>query len=108
MVPMHTFLYIIILAHVIKMNVCIRILFMKKTWLKMKVAYSILGSDKTTVMVGTGDIEYHLLYFSTGFVWTPVRRAHRNALIPIGFLAIPKSMSFRLCYEVILMEDFVH
>jgi len=68
----------------------------------------ILGSDKTTVTVGTGDIEYHPLYFSTGFVRNPVRRAHRNALIPIGFLAIPKSMSFHLCYEVILMEHFAH
>ncbi|KAF8810698.1 hypothetical protein BYT27DRAFT_7253435 [Phlegmacium glaucopus] len=51
----------------------------------------ILGSDKTTVTVGTGDIEYHPLYLSIGNVWNPVRRAHRNAVIPIGFLAIPKS-----------------
>ena len=65
----------------------------------------ILGSDKTTVTVGTGDIEYHPLYFSTGTVRNPVRRAHQNALIPIGFLAIPKSMFFYLRYEVILMED---
>jgi hypothetical protein len=68
----------------------------------------ILGSDKTTVTIGTGDIEYHPLYFSTGFVRNPVRRAHRNTLIPIGFLAIPKSMSFYLRYEVILMDDFAH
>ena len=26
----------------------------------------VLGSDKTTVSVGTGDIEYHPLYFSLG------------------------------------------
>jgi hypothetical protein len=51
----------------------------------------ILGSDKTTVTVGTGDIEYHPLYLSIGNVRNPVRRAHRNAVIPIGFLAIPKS-----------------
>ncbi|KAF8154657.1 hypothetical protein B0H34DRAFT_809194 [Crassisporium funariophilum] len=51
----------------------------------------ILGSDKTTVTVGTGDIEYHPLYFSLGPVRNPVRRAHRNTVIPIGFLAIPKS-----------------
>ncbi|KAF8798637.1 hypothetical protein BYT27DRAFT_7264755 [Phlegmacium glaucopus] len=51
----------------------------------------ILGSDKTTVTVGMGDIEYHPLYLSIGNVWNPVRRAHRNAVIPIGFLAILKS-----------------
>ncbi|KAF8951994.1 hypothetical protein BDZ97DRAFT_1931423 [Flammula alnicola] len=51
----------------------------------------ILGSDKTTVTVGTGDIEYHPLYLSIGNVHNTVRRAHRNAVIPIGFLAIPKS-----------------
>ncbi|KAF8810183.1 hypothetical protein BYT27DRAFT_7222195 [Phlegmacium glaucopus] len=51
----------------------------------------ILGSDKTTVSVGTGDIEYHPLYLSIGNVHNNVRRAHRNAVIPIGFLAIPKS-----------------
>ncbi|PBK62830.1 hypothetical protein ARMSODRAFT_990403 [Armillaria solidipes] len=37
----------------------------------------ILGSDKTTVSVGTGNVEYHPL-------------GHRNAVMPIGFLAIPK------------------
>ena len=52
----------------------------------------VLGSDKTTVSVGTGDIEYHPLYFSLGPLHNSVRRAHRNTLIPIGFLAIPKSM----------------
>ncbi|TFK58882.1 hypothetical protein BDN72DRAFT_781471 [Pluteus cervinus] len=51
----------------------------------------ILGSDKTTVSVGTGDTEYHPLYMSIGNVRNGVRRAHRNAIIPIGFLAIPKS-----------------
>ncbi|KAF8813200.1 hypothetical protein BYT27DRAFT_7220575 [Phlegmacium glaucopus] len=40
----------------------------------------ILGSDKTTVSVGTGDIEYHPLYFSIGMVHNSVRRAHHNAV----------------------------
>ncbi|KAK0435379.1 hypothetical protein EV421DRAFT_2011156 [Armillaria borealis] len=35
----------------------------------------ILGSDKTTVSVATGNVEYHPLYIS---------------IVPIGFLAIPK------------------
>lgn len=50
----------------------------------------ILGSDKTTVSVATGHVEYHPLYLSIGNLHNPVRRAHRNAVIPIGFLAIPK------------------
>ena len=50
----------------------------------------ILGSDKTTVSVATGHIEYHPLYISIGLVHNTVRHAHRNAVIPIGFLAIPK------------------
>ncbi|KAJ4497758.1 hypothetical protein C8R41DRAFT_894448 [Lentinula lateritia] len=51
----------------------------------------ILGADKTTVSVATGHVEYHPLYLSVGNVTNGARRAHRNAVIPIGFLAIPKS-----------------
>ncbi|KAG6809036.1 hypothetical protein H0H92_001858, partial [Tricholoma furcatifolium] len=51
----------------------------------------ILGSDKTTVSVATGHVEYHPLYLSIGNVHNTVRRAHRNAVIPIAFLAIPKN-----------------
>lgn len=51
----------------------------------------ILASDKTTVSVATGNVEYHPLYLSVGFVHNSVRRGHRNAVLPIGFLAIPKS-----------------
>lgn len=51
----------------------------------------ILGSDKTTVSVGTGNNEYYPLYASIGNVHNNVRRAHRNALVLIGFLSIPKS-----------------
>jgi hypothetical protein len=51
----------------------------------------ILGADKTTVSVATGHVEYHPLYFSIGNVHNTIRRAHRNAVVPIGFLAIPKS-----------------
>lgn len=56
----------------------------------------ILGSDKTTVSVATGDVEYHPLFLSIGNVHNNVRRAHRNAVLPTGFLAIPKSESFIL------------
>ncbi|PBK62152.1 hypothetical protein ARMSODRAFT_990497 [Armillaria solidipes] len=51
----------------------------------------IVGADKTTVSVATGHVEYHPLYISIGNIHNSVRRAHRNGVIPIGFLAIPKS-----------------
>jgi hypothetical protein len=53
----------------------------------------ILGSDKMTVSVGTGHIEYWPLYASIGNVHNNVRQAHHNAVALIGFFAIPKSMS---------------
>ncbi|KAI0054850.1 hypothetical protein BV25DRAFT_1873266 [Artomyces pyxidatus] len=51
----------------------------------------ILGSDKTTVSVGTGHTEYYPLYLSNGLVHNNARRAHRNAVSVIAFLAIPKT-----------------
>jgi len=42
--------------------------------------------------VATGHVEYHPLYLSIGLVHNTVRRGHRNAVIPIAFLAIPKGM----------------
>ena len=51
----------------------------------------ILGSDKTTVSVATGQNEYYPLYGSIGNVHNCVRRAHRGALGLVGFLSIPKS-----------------
>ncbi|KAJ2925637.1 hypothetical protein H1R20_g11456, partial [Candolleomyces eurysporus] len=51
----------------------------------------VLGSDKTTVSVATGHVEYHPLYLSIGNIHNTIRRAHRNAVVPIGFVAIPKS-----------------
>lgn len=52
---------------------------------------AILGSDKTTVSVATGQNEYYPLYVSLGNIFNNVRRCHRNAVAVIGFLAIPKS-----------------
>ncbi|KAF5329901.1 hypothetical protein D9758_018701 [Tetrapyrgos nigripes] len=51
----------------------------------------ILGSDKTTVSVATGQSDYYPLYISLGNVHSSVRRAHRNAVALLGFLAIPKT-----------------
>lgn len=52
----------------------------------------LLGSDKTLASNATGQNEFHPLYLSLGNVKNAVRRAHRDAVVPIGFLAIPKSM----------------
>ncbi|KAJ7070469.1 hypothetical protein C8F01DRAFT_1206314 [Mycena amicta] len=49
------------------------------------------GADKTTVSVGTGNVEYHPVYLSLGNFHSSMRRAHRDAILPFAFLAIPKS-----------------
>lgn len=53
----------------------------------------ILGSDKTTVSVATGQHEYHPVYLSVGNVHNHLRRAHKDALTLIAFLPIPKGRS---------------
>jgi hypothetical protein len=50
----------------------------------------ILGSDKTTVSVATGNVKYHLLYLSLGNIHNEAQCGHRNGVVPIAFLAIPK------------------
>ncbi|KAF8901482.1 hypothetical protein CPB84DRAFT_1846772 [Gymnopilus junonius] len=51
----------------------------------------ILGSDKTTVSIATGQTDFYPLYTSLRNVHNSVRRAHRNAVAVVGFLAIPKA-----------------
>ncbi|KAF8914518.1 hypothetical protein CPB85DRAFT_1503406 [Mucidula mucida] len=51
----------------------------------------IVGSDKTTISVMTGNVKYHPLYAMIGNIHGGAQRAHRNGVIPIGFLAIPKA-----------------
>ncbi|KAI0362819.1 hypothetical protein OH77DRAFT_1442803 [Trametes cingulata] len=50
----------------------------------------VLGADKTTVSVATGNQEFHPVYMSLGNIHNKMRRAHRDAVIPLAFLAIPK------------------
>ncbi|KAL0058217.1 hypothetical protein AAF712_015113 [Marasmius tenuissimus] len=50
----------------------------------------VMGSDKTTVSVGTGQNEYYPLYGSLGGLHNNVRRAHRDGIHLLAFLAIPK------------------
>ena len=52
----------------------------------------ILGSDKTMVSVATGQNDYYPLYLSIGNIRNNVCRAHRNSVVLIRFLAMPKSM----------------
>lgn len=54
----------------------------------------ILGSDKTTVSVATGNNEYWPVYGSIGNIHNNVRRAHGGGLVLIAFLSIPKSIHF--------------
>jgi hypothetical protein len=63
----------------------------------------ILGSDKTTVSVATGDNEYYPLYLSIGNIRNNVRRAHRNGVALVGFLSVPKSMYIYHNYSTILL-----
>lgn len=57
----------------------------------------ISGSDKTTVSVATGHQEYHPVYMSPGNLTNVARRAHGNAVLPVAFLPIPKSV-YHLCF----------
>lgn len=56
----------------------------------------ILGSDKTTVSVATGNNEYYPLYLSIGTLYNNIRRSRRGAVALIAFLAIPKSEYYNL------------
>ncbi|KAI0647706.1 hypothetical protein C8Q79DRAFT_906496 [Trametes meyenii] len=51
----------------------------------------IFGSDKTTVSVATGQNDFYPLYMSLGNLHNGARRAHRDSILPIAFLAIPKA-----------------
>ena len=58
----------------------------------------IVGSDKTTVSVGTGNNEFWPIYGSVGNLHNNIRRAHGAGLVLIGFLSIPKCNSlFKSC-----------
>ena len=51
----------------------------------------ILRSDKTTVFVATGQNNFYPLYMSIGNIHNMLHCAHKNLLVLIGFLAMPKS-----------------
>ena len=53
-----------------------------------------LGSDKTTVSAATGNQVFHPLYGFLGNIHNDMRRAHREAVIPLAFLPIPTGMCY--------------
>ena len=63
----------------------------------------ILGSDKTTVTVATGQHDYYPLYLSIGNLHNTARHAHKNGVKLIGFLAMPKSK----CWLVVTCTDVI-
>lgn len=67
----------------------------------------ISGSDKTTVSVATGHQEYHPVYASAGNISNTARRGHGNAVMPVAFLPIPKSVSSVrfLCWYTVANDD---
>ena len=54
----------------------------------------ILRSDKIIVSVATGYSKYWPLYGSIGNIHNNVQQAHGAGVVLIGFLAIPKGLSF--------------
>jgi hypothetical protein len=52
----------------------------------------IAGSDKTTVSVTTGHQECNPVYASPGNISNTAQCGHGNAVMPVAFLLIPKSM----------------
>ena len=59
----------------------------------------ILGSDKTTVSVATSQNEYWPIYLSISNIHNNVCWAHRNGVVLLGFLPIPKGK----CYIYLLL-----
>ena len=69
----------------------------------------IVGSDKMLASNATGLNEFHPLYISPGNVKNLVCHAHCDALIPIGFLAIPKSkglISYFFTFSCVLLGSW--
>lgn len=60
----------------------------------------ILGSDKTTVSVATGQTDYYPLYLSIGNLHNNIRRSHRGGVALAGFLAIAQSDCLFYVYRV--------
>jgi hypothetical protein len=60
----------------------------------------IARSDKTTVSVAMGHQEYHPIYASPGNTSNAAHHGHGNAVMPVAFLPIPKSMAHSLILAI--------
>ena len=67
----------------------------------------ILGSDKTTVSVATGQNEYWPIYLSIGNIHNNVHRVHCNGIVLLGFLPIPKGRHHTLSSIVTMTQLFM-
>ena len=66
---------------------------------------TIIGTDKTTTSVATGQHEYHPVYLLVGNVQNVARRAHKGALVLISFLPIPKGERIYIFQQHDLTND---
>ena len=53
----------------------------------------IMGSDKTTVSVATGNQEFHPFYGSTGVILGIAWHSHGSGVLPYAMLPIPKGLN---------------
>jgi hypothetical protein len=67
----------------------------------------VLGSDKTTVSVNTGNNEYWPVYLSIEDIHNNICRAYQNSLVLFGFLAISKSMCLNQSFPFNYGANFV-
>jgi len=58
----------------------------------------ILGSDKMTVSIATGQTDYYPLYLSIGNLHNNICQSHCSGVALIAFLTIAKSECFLLCF----------
>ena len=63
----------------------------------------ILGSNKTTVSVATGQNDYWPVYLSIENIHNNVQHAHRKGVELLAFLAIPKGLSL-VKHDMILIR----
>ncbi|KAH9943733.1 hypothetical protein B0H21DRAFT_779671 [Amylocystis lapponica] len=64
----------------------------------------ILGADKTTVSVATGQNNFHPVYMSLANPHNSVQCAHRDALLPVAFLSIPKARCLDGHFRCVIYE----
>ncbi|KAH9916928.1 uncharacterized protein B0H18DRAFT_1087215 [Fomitopsis serialis] len=79
------------------------------------LATAVVGADKTTVSVASGDQEFHPVYVSLGNLHNDARRGHGESVIPLAFLAIPKGSNedendaeFRIFKKQIYHRSLAH